>query len=158
MLDVPSGRIVGRRLTTAPGPDPVAPAARLPSFVCASGHPVADSTRVCADQFGGGPTDDRRRRRTRSRTHDRPVLTSSRHIATFPSLHAKKSRAELRAPYALYAPNHACRPKWLRLRDRKWLCLLARYHTSTIGSLRRSIRFTSIHRPDIRALLPGATK
>lgn len=38
-----------------------------------TGHPVADSTRACADQFGGGPTDDRRRRRTRSRTRSRTV-------------------------------------------------------------------------------------
>ena len=99
-----------------------------------------ESTRVCADQFGGGPTDDRHRRRTRSRTHDRPVLTTSRHIATFPLLHAKNSRAELRAPYALYAHNHACRPKWLRLRDQKWLCFLARYQTT--ASLREHIYYS----------------
>jgi hypothetical protein len=50
-----------RRLATAPGPDPVAPAARLTSFACANGHPVVDSTRACAS-FGCGPADDLGRR------------------------------------------------------------------------------------------------
>jgi hypothetical protein len=42
-LSVPRARRAGRRLTTAPGTDPVSPAAQLTSFACASGHPVAAS-------------------------------------------------------------------------------------------------------------------
>jgi hypothetical protein len=54
-----SGRIVRNRLTTAPGPDPVPPAAQLRASTVNAGHPVAVSTAACGQRCGGGPAHDR---------------------------------------------------------------------------------------------------
>jgi len=47
---VPRARLVGRRLTTAPGPDPVLPAARCGALTAPTGHPVVDSTESAPTQ------------------------------------------------------------------------------------------------------------
>jgi hypothetical protein len=54
-----SGRLVRNRLTPAPGPDPVPPAAQLRASTVNAGHPVAVSTAACGLRFGGGPAHDR---------------------------------------------------------------------------------------------------
>ena len=53
-----SGRIVRNRLITAPGPDPVPPAAYLRASTVHAGHPVAASTAACGRRLGGGPAHD----------------------------------------------------------------------------------------------------
>src|SRR5271165_6620598 len=53
-----SGRIVCNRLTTAPGPDPVPPAAHLRASTVQAGHPVEASTADCGRRLGGGPARD----------------------------------------------------------------------------------------------------
>ncbi len=53
-----SGRIVCNRLTTAPGPDPVPPAAHLRASTVRAGHPVEASTADCGRRLGGGPARD----------------------------------------------------------------------------------------------------
>ena len=53
-----SGRVVCRRLTTAPGSDPVPPAAYLRASTEHAGHPVAASTAAIGGRLGGGPAHD----------------------------------------------------------------------------------------------------
>ena len=65
-----SGRIVGRRLTTAPGPDPVPLAAHDTSFDCAHWSSCRGQHRSLCRRLGGGPAHDGgfHRPRTRPRT------------------------------------------------------------------------------------------
>src|SRR5262245_4785350 len=60
-----SGRLVGCRLITAPGPDPAPPAADRQASTEHAGHPVAARTAACTGRLGGGPAHDEILRRDR---------------------------------------------------------------------------------------------
>jgi hypothetical protein len=116
-----SGRIVRNRLTTAPGPDPVPPAAQLRASTVNAGHPVAVSTAACGQRFGGGPAHDRL-----FTNLVRPPGTDRRSAATphfAPGLTPRKSmRAEQRACMRWPRRVPPLRLKWRSPHARNWRC------------------------------------
>src|SRR5271157_2271687 len=103
-----SGRIVCNRLTTAPGPDPVPPAAHLRASTVQAGHPVVASTAACGRRLGGGPARDGLRHLPRPRSS-----TDRGHGVTPHSLRPNYSAQTSRVPR-----NVAVRARALRQRSR----------------------------------------
>src|SRR5271157_6465830 len=102
------GRIVCNRLTTAPGPDPVPPAAHLRASTVQAGHPVVASTAACGRRLGGGPARDGLRHLPRPRSS-----TDRGHGVTPHSLRPNYSAQTSRVPR-----NVAVRARALRQRSR----------------------------------------
>ena len=86
-----SGRMVRRRRTPAPGPDPVPQAAWLTSFDLAHWSSCRGKYRVCDERFGGGPTPDGPTTEPRPPTATDPS-DASRHILIWPAAPRKNKR------------------------------------------------------------------
>src|SRR5262245_33350571 len=81
-----SGRLVGCRLITAPGPGPAPPAAHRQASTEHAGHPVAARTAACTGRLGGGPAHDDSLHRDRA--PEPSGDTAARHIPCSTSLRA----------------------------------------------------------------------